>query len=182
LGGLTRIAFCASHSTGKSTLVDELKQLPEFKQYKVFDGIGRKVHKKNWSEKRKQRYINYWYVYNHYMYRNFLASRSIVDTYAYSRVLISPKYHRRLFNWAIDHIMYDYLFYIPVEFDIVDDGERYVSKGLQTIHDQEIRNILNWYHLPYYEVSGSIQERLTTVKEVLNVGGFVPLLTKSYLG
>ncbi len=185
-----KISFCGSHGTGKSTLVDVLRNLPELKDHKVYDGIGRTVHtggKKDWSLKRKQRYFNRWYVWHHYWSKNFIGSRSIYDTFAYSKIMVGLWFNYRLMNWAIRHIHYDYLFYLPVEFELEEDGVRYGSE-IQEIHDEETKLMLDYYHIPYHELVGSVQERLDQIASILGFSSFEgmdrlePTMEIEYLG
>ncbi len=169
-----KIGFVGSHGTGKSTLVGILRNLPELTDYKVYDGVGRSVHtgsKKNQSLKRKQRYFNRWYVWRHYWSKNFIGSRSIYDTYAYSRLMVDLQFNRRLFTWAIKHIHYDYLFYLPVEFELEVDGIRYGSE-LQELHDKETKLVMDYHHIPYHTLTGSVQERLDQMGIILGLSGF----------
>ncbi len=169
-----KITFTGRHGTGKSTLVDILKGLPELNGYKVYDGIGRAVHtgpKKNRSLKRKQRYFNWYYAWHHYWSKNFIASRSIYDTFGYSRLMVEPQFNHRLFTWAIKHIHYDYLFYLPVEFSLEEDGVRYGSE-LQEMHDKETKLILDYHHIPYHEITGTVDERLGQIGTVLGFDSF----------
>lgn len=170
--------FTGTHGVGKTVLLQELvtrgifeKADPRFCHwnYMIFDGIGRRVHTKRWSEKSKQRYFNYWYVWNHYIYRNFVGSRSIYDTWAYSRLGIGLDFNRHLFNWAVRHITYDFVFYIPIEFPLVEDGIRYTDTEFQILHDKETKLILEYHHIPYHKISGSVSQRIDQVRTILNV-------------
>lgn len=185
-----KIAFTGSHGVGKTTLLREIVPLlktsenftelgyfPDTKEwgpyfnYKVFDGVGRRVHSKYilWSDKQKQRYFNYWYAWRHYVHHNFVGSRSIFDTFAYSRLLVGLEYHRDLFNWARCHINYDYIFYVPIEFPLERDGVRYDDKGFQILHDRETKLILDYHHIPYHVIRGSTPQRLAQLRGILDV-------------
>ncbi len=169
-----RIAFVGSHGTGKSTLVEVLQNRPELIGHSIYDGIGRLVHtgvKKDWSLKRKQRVFNRWYVWNHYWSKNFVGSRSIFDTYAYSRIMVGPWFNHRLYSWAIRHIYYDYLFYLPIEFPLEDDGVRY-GLEIQEQHDRETRLILDYHHIPYHTLTGSVQDRVDQMAAILGFPSF----------
>lgn len=165
-----KIIFTGAHGTGKSTLVKLLLQHPEFEKYKIFDGIGRHIHtKKNkWSDKRKQRYFNWYYIRKHFFTKNFIGSRGLIDTFAYSRLTVSPWYYWWLFNWGFKHIYYDHVFYLPVEFPLEKDGVRY-GEELQYTVDKEIRLILDFYHIPYHTVEGTIEERYELLCQFMGI-------------
>lgn len=139
--------------------------------YKLWDGIGRHVHAKysNMSDQMKQRYFNWWYVYNHYRVSSYAGSRSIYDTWAYSRLLVGPWFNYRLMSWAMKHIWYDHVFYIPIEFSLEQDGIRYSDLEFQKLHDRETKLILDFYKIPYHVITGTIEERLDQIQRILTV-------------
>lgn len=171
-----KIIFTGAHGTGKTTLVKLLARHPEFKKFKIFDGVGRYIHgkKKKWSDKRKQHYFDWYYVRKHYFTKNFIASRGLYDTFAYSRVMVDPWYHWWLFNWGFKHIYYDHVFYLPVEFDIEDDGLRY-DEVLQEVINSDIQLILDFYHVPYHTIEGTVEERYASICKIL---GLEPIVSE----
>lgn len=172
-----KIAFVGSHGTGKSTLLEILQNRPELIGHRVYDGIGRAVHtgsKEKWSLKRKQRYFNRYYVWRHYWSKNFIASRSIYDTFGYSKLMVGLWFNYRLMNWAIRHIHYDYLFYLPIEFPLEEDGVRY-GRELQEQHDNETRLILDYHHIPYHTLTGTVQDRVDQLAGILGFDSFKSL-------
>ena len=175
-----RIALTGTHGTGKSTLLQELmrqeilqKIEPCFNHwhYKIFDGIGRQVHLKHktWSEKNKQHYINWLYVYHHYSTHDFVASRTIYDTYAYSRLFQGRDFDRRLLDRCMHNVYYNYVFYLPIEFPLVDDGVRYTDVEFQKQHDRETKLIMDYWKIPYHTITGSLSERVEQVKNILGL-------------
>lgn len=185
-----KIAFCGAHGTGKTTLLYEIVPLlavsenytdliirdsfpyPDYQfNYRVFDGIGRRIYteKKHWSERKKQRYFNWYYTYNHYVHPDFIGSRSIFDTFAYSRLGIGLAFNRRLIDWSCRHITYDFIFYVPVEFGLERDGIRPDDESFRLLHDYETRVLLDYYHIPYHKICGTVQQRLDTLRSILDV-------------
>lgn len=164
-----KLAFAGAHSVGKSTLVNIIRDYPVLANYGVYDGLGRKILKKNWSIKNKQRYFNWWYAINHAYHDDFISARTIYDTQAHSKIMIDPWFNTRLFNWAIKYIYYDYVFYIPPEFPIEDDGGRYTDPDLQFRLDKETKLIMDSNHIPYHTITGSIEERTNQVRNILGL-------------
>ena len=60
------------------------------------------------------------------------------------------------------------LVYVPVEFELEDDGERPIDKELQGTIDFMISNILKTSGIPYIEVKGTVEERLEQIKSAIN--------------
>lgn len=136
----------------------------------VFDGGPVRKNQelyKTLTAKQKQRRIDWYYVWKHYMTSNFLGAHSIYDTWAYARLTVGLDYHRRLFNWAIQHISYDYVFYLPIEFPLEDDGVRFTDKEFQQAHDKEVKLILDYYHIPYHSLTGSLADRVRQVRLIV---------------
>lgn len=168
-----KIVFTGAHGTGKSTLFNRLMTdvLPtdiKVSFQGVFDSYGRKLNTPLYT-KEAQRQFNYWYVYNHYFTYSFISARSIYDTWVYSRSTAGFWYHNYLFNWAVKHINYDYVFYLPVEFPLVKDGIRPEDENYQLAFDKDLKLLLDFFHIPYITLSGSIEDRLNKIKLVINI-------------
>lgn len=58
--------------------------------------------------------------------------------------------------------------YIPIEFDIEDDGLRSTNKIEQTKLDYFIKNLLDTAGINYITVTGTVEERLETIRKALN--------------
>jgi hypothetical protein len=158
-----KIAFCGAHGVGKTTIVQDLT--PYCPDLKIYDGVGRKIitKKQNWSRRRTQRYFNWHFATYHFFTKNFITSRTIYDTWAYSRLTVDPWFNYRLHNWCIKSIYYDYVFYLPIEFPLEFDGIRYEGEEFQAQVDKEIKMILDFFHIPYHTITGSHSERLSKV-------------------
>jgi len=163
-----RIVFAGSHGVGKSTLITEISKemLPDIY---VFNSLCRPHEKllSKLSARGKQRFINYWYVFNHWKTASYLSARSIYDTWAYSQLTVNSDFHLNLFHWAMHHIWYDYLFYVPVEFDLVEDGIRPEGRDFQLLHDKRLKAILDYNQIPYHTLTGTIEKRTQQVKDIL---------------
>lgn len=160
-----KIAFCGAHGTGKSSLIEHPYMQERFKDHDFIYSISRRFD--NPDLEVNQRVINLEYTYNHYLNPNFVSARSIFDPWAYSRVRFNDHFDRDLFYWAVGNVKYDYLFYLPIEFALADDGFRPQDKEYQLQIDQEILKLffLNWQ--PFIELSGSIDQRIDKIKQVI---------------
>lgn len=61
---------------------------------------------------------------------------------------------------------YDLIFYLPIEFDIVDDGIRSIDKELQRLVDTEIKGLL-LNQTNTITLSGNIDERLKQISNCI---------------
>jgi nicotinamide riboside kinase len=102
-----------------------------------------------------------------------LCDRSILDHWAYTLNLFLPELQIEgvippLQDLVARHCCsYDYIFYVPIEFAPQDDGIRESDQEFQSAIDKEITRLLNVYALTYHKVSGTITERLNQTLRVL---------------
>ena len=88
--------------------------------------------------------------------------------------MVGPWFNHRLFSWAFRHIHYDHLFFLPVEFVLEEDGVRYSSE-LQTLHEDETKLVLDYYHIPYHTLTGTVQDRVDQMARILGFSSFESL-------
>lgn len=160
-----KIAFCGAHGTGKSSLIEHPYMQERFKDHDFIYSISRRFD--NPDLEVNQRAINLEYIYNHYLSSNFISARSIYDPWAYSRVRFEPSFDYDLFSWAVSNIKYDYLFYLPIEFELVEDGFRPQDKEYQLQIDQEILKLFFLNGQSCISLSGSIDQRIDKIKQVI---------------
>lgn len=64
---------------------------------------------------------------------------------------------------------YDVFIHLPVEFPLAQDGHRPVSEEFRKMSDKLLLDTLDELGIKYYIVSGSIEERLKRICEILNL-------------
>lgn len=97
-------------------------------------------------------------------------SRCPIDKLAYSRVLEVAKDTRDLIEKEVREITpFIKLFYLPVEFELKDnlDTVRGNNEEIRRKTDREIQSILEEFNISFIKISGSIEERLHTIKSHL---------------
>lgn len=163
-----------SHGTGKTTLLKEVST--RFPDYYVTDGFSRPVIKigkmLELSNNEKQYAINElsaWAYENYLNHRNVISTRSLVDCIIYSQILtpdVDIENIVCLFEETKDQV--EYFFYIPIEFDFVDDPDR-LSHDLQVKVDEIIQEFIK-KHIPAEKVItliGTVEERLEQITKYL---------------
>ncbi len=163
-----------SHGTGKTTLLKEVST--RFPDYYVTDGFSRPVLKigrmLELSNNEKQYAINElsaWAYENYLTHKNVISTRSLVDCIIYSQILtpdVDIENIITLFEQTKDQV--EYFFYIPIEFDFVDDPDR-LSHELQVKIDGIIQEFIK-KHIPAEKVvtlTGTVQERLNQISKYL---------------
>ena len=171
-----RIGFCGSNSTGKTTLLNGLREGTQLKDYVFVDeitrSIGNLVPINEDGDTTTQLLVMNSHIQNLLM-ENFVADRCMIDGYVYTAYLYEEG---KLPEWVLSYAYqvmltyiekYDHIFYIPIEIPLEDDGVRSNSEefrnkideimksvvvGIQTIRDIKITTI-----------TGSVEERLQTI-------------------
>lgn len=62
---------------------------------------------------------------------------------------------------------YDVLFYVPIEFDLVNDGVRSTDDNYRRKIDEYIIDMINDKNRRYYTLTGTVDERLKQIKEII---------------
>jgi len=124
------------------------------------------------SNNEKQYAINElsaWAYQNYLTHKNVISTRSLVDCIIYSKIL-TPEVNideiKVLFEATKDQV--EYFFYIPIEFDFIDDPDR-LSAELQVKIDEIIQKFIKSY-IPEEKVitlRGTVEERLEQISKYL---------------
>ena len=181
------IAFSGAHGTGKSTIIEELRK---DSRYICLDSVTRT------TTSQAERRIDFGTDLNQTQLRIFEAikenasqiiqlkwdnndsgkviamDRSFIDFYAYCknfyvRNLISHKTFNTIseWTWYLTELI-DTFFYLPIEFNLVDDGIRNMDEVLRQGVDTVIREQL-FRVGKTVELTGNLQQRLTRINHTL---------------
>ena len=177
------VSFTGAQSTGKTTLLNSMRKWDELKEYTFVDEITRNVSKLGMNINEKgddatQTAIMNAHIENLKKGNNLILDRCSLDGVVYTHYLyLHGKVSKDTFDYARQIffetcLKYDKIFYLKPEFDIVDDGVR--SNNVQ--FRDEIADIFERYIVEYnlrkyniVEISGSVEERLETIKKVMGV-------------
>lgn len=163
-----KIAFCGAHGTGKSTLIRHPYWQERFPDHRIVESTSRN-YKNGWSGREIQREINYHILWHHWRDENFISARSYIDPWAYSRVTgLDTKLDFWYFLLATRYINYDFLFYLPIQINLVDDGFRPTNPEYQRRIDAEIKLILDFFRMPYFPILGTVKQRIETIANIID--------------
>ena len=176
------ISFTGAQSTGKTTLLNELKKWKEFEDYVFIDEITRNVSKLGMNINEKgddatQTAIMNAHIENLKKGDNLILDRCSLDGVVYTHYLyLHGRVSRDTFDYARQIftetcLKYDKIFYLKPEFDIVNDGVRSSSVQFR----DEIADIFERYITEFnlgkwnvVELSGSVEDRLEAIKKVMS--------------
>lgn len=171
-----------THSTGKSTLLTELKHLYPVAYFS--DSTTREVTTKeerrldvisdqtqaNIFQKILEREVTLKFIS---LQRDVFMDRSFVDFVAYTKAFqkrgcISEEFLMHMENELKNRVdMYDTIYYLPIEFEIEDDGIRSTDKALQVEVDSIIKEYLLYFN-QVVTLKGSLNERISQIRSTLN--------------
>jgi GTPase SAR1 family protein len=175
-----KIGLVGTVSVGKTTLVNALKELPQFQNYhfatersKYLRDLGIPL---NTDSTLKGQTIFLAERVSELMRENLITDRTVIDVMAFTNASKSirqadktsfEEYARNFIN------DYDYIFYVtPVGVEIEDNGVRETNAEYRDLIDFTIRNILNNY--PHrikglHTISGTTEERIKQIMEVISL-------------
>ena len=175
-----KIGFCGTMSVGKTTLVNTLKELPEFKDYhfatersKYLRDLGIPL---NTDSTLKGQTIFLAERCSELFKENIITDRTIVDVMAFTTCSKSIHWlEKKEYAELASNLLkeYDYIFYIsPDGIEIEDNGVRTTNTEYRDLIDKTIKTILIKHHSKIknmYRISGTTEERIQTIKEVLSL-------------
>ena len=175
-----KIGFTGTMSVGKTTLVNALKELPEFADYtfatersKYLRDLGIPL---NTDSTIKGQVVFLAERASELMCENVITDRTIIDVMAFTRLAKSiPYYMGDDFEQLSSHLIreYDYIFYIsPEGVELEDNGVRTINEQYRINIDTEIKKIINSYKpriKTYTELSGTTEERIQKIKQVMSL-------------
>lgn len=176
-----KVVICGAQSVGKTTLINSL---PDKYKDKIVTGVLRKIlistpgdmtHSEDADAYTQTKFFDT--LWNELVKRkDYISDRGLVDVVAYSKYLgesrklgigIYQIQMRELKEWASKHKDEVYV-YIPIEFEIIDDGLRSLDKEFQSGIDRSIREVLDDSGIKYIVIKGSNEKRLADFVKALS--------------
>ena len=171
-----KIGFCGTMSVGKTTLVNALKELPEFKNYnfatersKYLNSLGIPLNHETTIEGQTVFLAE---RVTELMQDRLITDRTILDVMAFTNCAKKVSYidGDAFAEYASRFVkQYDYIFYIsPDGMEIEDNGIRETDAKYRKEIDEEIQKLLLKYRPVYFELKGTTEERINQMMEVIN--------------
>lgn len=173
-----KISISAAQGTGKTTLMNVLKENSILKNYTFITEIvrslihqGVKINKG--ADHNSQCRILEEHYKNLLRYDNFITDRSAIDAFVYATwdylngnyTYEQHKVHEQMFLDCVKN--YDMFFYIPVEFDLVEDGVRDADKQYQKEIAELYIKTFKKYNIKFVSLRGSVKKREEKFLEIL---------------
>lgn len=185
-----KIIFIGAHGTGKSTLATNLQEcLSKIKSFPLVESVARQCQeylKSNniyrfltdyGQDKMKQQMITDFAFWDFERICTWdidcIMTRCPLDVVAYEKANFgyNEEYSKnlsKLFDYKFKGYFNDCVFfYIPIEFDLADDGVRPMDKDYQKKVDEVMLDLVNNLDLPIITIKGDKQERLNKCLDTL---------------
>ena len=170
-----KIGFCGTMSVGKTTLVNALKELPEFKNYhfrtersKHLMNLGIPL---NTDSTLKGQLVFASERAAELMQEKIITDRTVIDVMAFADLSKSMKDHEKFYlNATLYYLVdeYDILFYVsPEGVEIEDNGVRETNAECRKAIDEKIKSIIGMYRRDAITISGTVEERIEQVKNAV---------------
>ena len=173
-----KIGFCGTMSVGKTTLVNALKELPEFDDYEIKTERSKYLRDLgiplNTDSTIKGQTIFLAERAAELMNENIITDRTIIDVMAFTSLAKSISIiDSEAFEDYASRLLeeYDYIFYIsPEGVEIEDNGVRETDAEYRDLVDFSINKFLDRYnyrikHL--IKLKGTTEERIEAIQETL---------------
>ena len=174
-----KIGLCGTMSVGKTTLVNSLKELPEFEGYKFaterskyLSSIGIPL---NTDSTLKGQLIFAAERSAELLQENMITDRTIIDVMAFCELSESmDSAEKQHINGVLWHLIkeYDIIFYVsPEGVEIEDNGVRETNSEYRDRIDKKIKSILGMHkYMPgkVVEIKGTTEERINKIKEAIS--------------
>ena len=173
-----KIGFCGTMSVGKTTLVNALKELPEFKNYKFATERSKYLNSLgiplNTDSTLKGQLVFASERAAELMQEDIITDRTIIDVMAFCELSKSmSKAEKQHINGVLWHLIkeYDIIFHIDdLSVPIEDNGVRETDENYRLDIHQKISSILGMHRLmpgKVITISGTTEERIDKIKSTI---------------
>lgn len=204
-GDADRIILIGAHGTGKTTLANKLKELlgvtvvesvsrEFYKDMKYLDDasvLDKRISKvtKTSALQNVMCSMSRWdYMRWVNVEEAIIMTRCPLDTLAYARAdqdVTSDIYVQNLNilkenQEFMDSLKTSLFVYLPIEFDIEDDGTRPMDKEFQKAVDQAMRDLMYEFQITPLVVTGTVKERVEQIIVKMAGKDFAPTIMRGY--
>tara|TARA_R110000851_G_scaffold321232_1_gene486494 strand:- start:187 stop:708 length:522 start_codon:yes stop_codon:yes gene_type:complete len=172
-----KIGFCGTMSVGKTTLVNALAKLPEFKDYNSRTERSKHLMEMgiplNTDSTLKGQFVFAAERASELLCDKILTDRTVVDVMAFCELSTSMTANESFYlNSALSHLIedYDYLFFVsPVGVKMEDNGVRETNIKYREEINKKILDILDLRGIEYTTIQGTTKERIKLVKQTISL-------------
>jgi len=165
-----RITVAGSHGVGKTTFTKALAESLGFNY--IHDIVREEAAKKGFIiNEDTPPEVQLWLVARQWELETttpegWVADKSLFDYIVYGELVLKDENVKGVIRDIVRrNARYDFVFYLPIEFPMEEDGVRSPDPGFQRDIDLRFKECLAEFGVKYIVLSGSVEER---VKQALN--------------
>lgn len=181
-----RIGICGTGGVGKSTLIEQVRPFLEERGYEVVTEITRKIKEQlgkpiNYDQSSDYNETQLLILGAHLSNLakpKMVSDRCLIDGYAYTEYL---SLLNKVDNPCRDTVanaleaglsLYDLIIYIPIEFEVEDDGVRSVDESFRRAIDKIMKDYIAEIRVNrgtdfIHEITGSVEQRVQQFKTLI---------------
>jgi nicotinamide riboside kinase len=175
-----KIGLCGTVSVGKTTLVNALAELPQFKGYKLFTERSKYLRDLgiplNTDSTLKGQTVFLSERCAELMHKNMITDRTVIDVMAFTQCAesVHPTDKISYEEYARNFIdEYNYIFYVsPEGVEIENNGVRETNTEYRDKIDNTIREFCQLYNhriKKFHMISGTTEQRIKQIMEVISL-------------
>jgi len=172
-----KIAISGAHCTGKTTLVNALKDSGKYNDFIFRSNLLRGLKEMGIPINEAGNTTTQLYVMTKFYEflntpGNAILDRCVLDGMAYTMYFYSEMSEnmQSIFERIFEEIIfkYDAICYVEPELDLIDDGVRSVDKKFYEQVVQNFEILIGEYRIPVHRISGSVEERVKQVNKIID--------------
>lgn len=165
-----KIAIVGAHGVGKTTLSEKLAKylnLPTIHDVAI-EALDKGFEINENTPPETQFWLFARQLEEERLTKAFVADKCLMDYTVYADIIFDDDRLKSLLAEMIEkNAKYDYVFYLPIEFPIEDNGIRSTDVEFQKRVDERYRDLLNSWNIKHTTLSGSVEDRLKKALESL---------------